>query len=467
MIRERLPAFLRTTTFRLTVLSAALFAASAAFIVYYVYSATARALASQTDRAIMAEIDEFKAKFRAGGPNRLNQEVIRRRFTNEGALYLLTYGAGRQISGNLNALPEGLEPDGDAARFEYGRESADGEEIEYRRARGVLVELSGGYQLLVGRDVHEDELVVGRVARSAWTAAGLIIVLGLLTGAVVSRRFASRLEGLNAVARDVRAGDLKRRATRDGSGDELDALSQNLNEMLDRIERLMLAMRHAGDSVAHDLRSPLTRMRARLETALLSATGETEETLRSALADAEELLATFNAVLRVARLESGEQRGEFVVLDPGLLVADLAELYEPVCEEAGLDFVTEIAEGLRVRADRSLVSQAVANLLDNAVKYTLEGGAVALRVRQRSTGRVEISVTDTGPGIPEADRARVVQRFVRLEASRSAPGSGLGLSLVQAVADMHGARFELDDGPGSTSGEGAGLRAAVVFPKPE
>jgi signal transduction histidine kinase len=222
-------------------------------------------------------------------------------------------------------------------------------------------------------------------------------------------------------------------------------------------------MRYAGDSVAHDLRSPLTRLRSRLEDTLRSSDSDAHESVRQALEDADELLATFNAVLRLSRLESGEQRTEHVRLDPAPLVHDLAELYEPVCEDAGLAFTADVAAGLRIRADGSLVSQAVANLLDNAVKYTPSGGAVALALRRRDGDQVEISVTDTGPGVPAHERERVVQRFVRLEASRSKPGSGLGLSLVQAVADLHGATFELRDAP--PDGDSPGLAASIIFPK--
>jgi signal transduction histidine kinase len=329
----------------------------------------------------------------------------------------------------------------------------------------VLRSFPGGYRLLVGRDVTEDERVVDRVAREAWTATFLIVILGVITGAFMSWRFSLRLEALNAVARDVMGGDFERRAPRNFSGDELDSLAGNLNEMLDRIERLMASMRYAGDSVAHDLRSPLTRLKSRLEDTLRTAGAESRQSITEALEDADQLLATFNAVLRLSRLEAGEQRTEHVKLDPAPLIHDLAELYEPVCEDAGLSFTADIASGLTIRADRSLVSQAVANLLDNAVKYTPSGGAITLAVRRRPADQVEISVADTGPGIPKHERERVRLRFVRLEESRSAPGSGLGLSLVQAIADLHGAALELADAPGRAPDQSPGLMASIVFPK--
>lgn len=458
-------AYLRTTTFRLTLLSAALFASAAGLIVFYVYGATANTLSIQTNRALVAEIDDLTGAFRAGGPNALNREIVRRRLSGEEFLYLFAYENGRGISGNLNSLPEDLTVDGEPSRFAYSRDASSGEGMEERRARGVIRSFPGGYRLLVGRDVSEDERVVARVAREAWTATGFIVALGLATGAFLSWRFSLRLEALNAVARDVMGGDFNRRAPRNHSGDELDSLAGNLNEMLDRIERLMTSMRYAGDSVAHDLRSPLTRLKSRLEATLRSSDDDLRESVQQALEDADGLLATFNAVLRLSRLEAGEQRTEHVRLDPAPLMLDLAELYEPVCEDAGLVFKSDIAPALSIRADRSLVSQAVANLLDNAVKYTPEGGSVSLTVRAPDPDRVEICVTDTGPGVPASERDRVKMRFVRLEASRSAPGSGLGLSLVQAVADLHGAVFELRDAPNRPPGESPGLAAAIVFPR--
>lgn len=232
----------------------------------------------------------------------------------------------------------------------------------------------------------------------------------------------------------------------------------------------MHRMRSAGDSIAHDLRLPLTRMRGRLEAALVEA-GDLEAreaALAQAVADVDELLKTFNAVMSLSRLQTGERRQAFEMLDLSALVADVAELYEPVCEEQGMEFACDCPPGLKLLGDRELIAQAVANLLDNAVKYTPEAGAVVLRGRKTRDGRVEISVTDTGPGIPVDERTRVLERFVRLEKSRSLPGVGLGLSLVQAIAEVHGAELVLDDGPGvAEGGHGPGLRIALCFPKPK
>lgn len=230
----------------------------------------------------------------------------------------------------------------------------------------------------------------------------------------------------------------------------------------------MAGHRHAGDAIAHDLRSPLTRLRARLEVAYLdveAGKGNAEEALAQALDDTDGVLKTFGAVLAIARLQAAGQAPNPTNIDPAVLGADIAELYEPLCEDKGIDFKAELVPDLTIRGNQEFLAQALANILDNAVKYTPPGGAIMLRVRRRSSGEVEFSVTDTGPGVPEEDRERVVERFVRLENSRNEPGAGLGLSLVGAVAEAHGGRLELAEGPGKVGEIGPGLRVALILPR--
>jgi signal transduction histidine kinase len=330
--------------------------------------------------------------------------------------------------------------------------------------------------LFVGRDI-ETIMRTGERMRSAMTTSSFIaLFLGILSSIFVARRFARRVDILNKLATDVQAGHLDRRAPRTYSEDEMDRLAEHLNGMLDHIDRLMQAMRYAGDSVAHDLRTPLTRLRTRLETAAVEAgDSPTGDVLYAAAGDADELLSTFDSVLRIARLEAGERRELLKPLDPKPILDDLAELYEPACEDAGLSFTYDIESGLTIMADRGLLSQAVSNLVENAIKYAGGGGGtrIHLSAQKGQRGRVRIFVADDGPGIPVFDRERVRERFVRLDKSRTLPGSGLGLALVDAIADLHQADLILDDGLGSDAvlaghddHDGRpGLKVELLFPR--
>lgn len=465
---RRLPAFLNTTAFRVTMLSAALLALSSLVILTFVYFASVGASLRRTDATVEEEIAVIENRVRNGGIDAVNRYILQRSVGGSDFLYLLVHPTGRRVSGNLSGLPDEEADEEGRLQFAYRRPPAGEEESEKdeRLARGRLAPLPGGYAVFVGLDVEDEDRLVGGLLRAVLAASALALALGMASGIFISRRFARRLDAINNVARQVRSGDLKQRTPRTMTGDELDELSANFNGMLDRIEELMHRMKNVGDSIAHDLRSPLTRMRNRLDEALRDESTDREATVAQAISDADELLRVFNAILSISRLESGDRRQMLEPIDPHAIAEDLAELYDPVCEDAGISFSAEIAEGCRIAGERDLVSQAIANLLDNAVKYTPEGGAIALRLRCRANGEVEFSVTDTGPGIPGADRIRVIQRFVRLDNSRSKPGSGLGLSLVKAIAEYHGARLELDDGPG-TGPHGPGLRAALVFPAPK
>jgi signal transduction histidine kinase len=267
-----------------------------------------------------------------------------------------------------------------------------------------------------------------------------------------------RIEAINRTSRDIIAGDLTRRIPVSGSSDELDRLAGNLNTMLDQIEGLMTGMRQVTDNIAHDLRSPLTRIRTRLELALMER--PSVEAYRAAmeqvLDSTTELIATFNALLSIAQVEAGALRESMAEIDLAAVAEDVAELYAPVAEDAQLRLRIEAAGGTLIRGNRHLLSQALANLIDNAIKHTPAGGTISVRVA-RADGSAELVVEDTGPGIPESDRTRVLDRFVRLEASRHAPGSGLGLSLVRAVAQLHHGTLTLEDNR-------PGLRVRLVFP---
>jgi signal transduction histidine kinase len=278
----------------------------------------------------------------------------------------------------------------------------------------------------------------------------LTLLLGLVGGFVISRGMLSRVDAINRTTSRIMAGELGERIALSGSRDEFDQLAANLNAMLDQIERLLQGMRQVTDNIAHDLRTPLNRLRSRIEVALMSELdrAESRAVLEQTLVDAEAMIGTFNALLEIARAEAGSDRTGFRPVDLTRLCKDLAELYEPFADEKSVTFEHNCPADAWVRANGHLLAQAVANLLDNAIKYTPAGGRVRLAV-ERASRRLAITVIDTGPGVPAPERGRVLERFVRLDATRSTPGNGLGLSLVAAVAKLHGAELVLgDNGPG-------------------
>jgi signal transduction histidine kinase len=464
----RLPRIFRTTPFRLTLLFLALFAAAAFAFLAYIYVATAGEATRRTDREITREMRSLAAAYDRAGLDALNQSLIERAASERPFLYLLMTPSGARISGSIAASPV-EDFTGTPAWTSFSVTEADAQGWPTKRpARGLQERMRGGEILFVGADVGEDEAYVLKIVRALWGAGALVVVLGLAGGVLVSRNVSRSMAGLTAVVEAVRNGDLGARAPVRGARDEFDELAAGLNEMLDRLERSMAQHRHAGDAIAHDLRSPLTRLRARLEAALLeveAGKSDPTEALAQALNDTDGVLKTFGAVLAIARLQAAGAAPSQAPFDPSGLARDIAELYEPLCEDKGVEFRAELTPDLTVRGNREFLAQALANILDNAVKYTPEDGAIMLRVRRRSSGEVEFSVTDTGPGVPEADRARVVERFVRLENSRNEPGAGLGLSLVAAVAEAHGGRLDLDEGPGKVGEMGPGLRVALILPR--
>src|SRR5579871_6458169 len=447
----RLPALFRTTPFLLTLLFLALFAASAAAFLGYVYLSTAGEVTRIVDRDLSQETRTLQRLYAKGGDPALLQRFAASSAADGPFLYRLQDRAGRILGGTLK---------GSAVR-QAGTTGPVWMRLDSWPA-------AGGEGLVVAADVSFAESFVQRVTRAMWGAGALVILLGLAGGLLVSRNVNRSLARLNSVISAVRGGNLSARVVLAETRDEFGELAGGLNDMLARLETSIAGLRHAGDAIAHDLRSPLTRLRARLELALLdveAGRGDPKAALAQALDDADALLATFSTVLAIARLQAAGATPKQASFEPSQLAGEIAELYEPACEEHGLDFKAELSPGLSVRGDREFIAQALANLLDNAVKYTPRGGAVMLRSRRRSSGEVEFSITDTGPGVSDADRHRIVERFVRLENSRNKPGAGLGLSLVAAVAEAHGGRLELDEGPGAVAGSGPGLRVALVLPR--
>lgn len=467
----KLPSLLRRTPFRLTLLFLALFAAAASAILAWVYFASASEARTKAERDVRGEMQVLTGIYEARGLDALNRAVIDRTLRDNAFVYRLEPADGGWFAGSLTLFPiETLGEDQQWITFPFTETDEEGR-VRRPEVRGVQTRLAGGGMLFVGQSLSDTEAYLARLTQALWTAMGIVLLLGLAGGVLVSRNLERAMGRLNKVVTAVQEGDLKARAVVRNSGDELDELGAGLNTMLERLEGSMSSIRHAGDAIAHDLRSPLTRMRARLEVALMDAEAgriDGVNAVQLALDEADNLLKTFNTVLAIARLQAAAGRTpDPKVFDAADLAADMAELYEPASEDKGLEFSAEIERGLMIEGNQPFLAQALANIIDNAIKYTPAGGAVMLRARRRSSGEIEYSVTDTGPGVPEADRERVIERFVRLDNSRTEAGSGLGLALVGAVMEAHGGRILLDEGPGEYGGFGPGLRVALVLPAAE
>lgn len=462
-MRFSLPALMRTTTFRLAVVHAVMFAVFTLGLLVYIYHSTAGYLRSESIRELDAEVQALGAAFRSGGMARLNQTVIERSSVPGPFFYVLQDSEGQKISGDFEYIPDDVPAPNVSVEtyFDYQLLDRNGM-LETRQANGMIIGLQNGAALMVAYDLGTRTAIVSRIVDTIWTALPIGLGLSLIGGIIISRWAARRAEELSRTTLGVMSGDLSRRAPVVGSGDEFDRLSEHLNAMLDRLEHLMGMTRHAGDAIAHDLRSPLTRLRNQLEADL--ARGDEADrtaTVEKAIDEVDAVLRTFNSILSLSRIQAGNT-SRFETINITELLEELADLYDPAAEASGLSFSSEISPDLELSGDRSLIAQAVTNLLDNAIKYTPEAGALTLRGRLTREGELEVSVTDTGPGIPAADRERAVQRFVRLEASRTQAGNGLGLAMVAAIASLHAGELVLGDGPGSS--DMPGLRAALVFP---
>jgi signal transduction histidine kinase len=451
-------SLLQTQAFRIVLVYVLLFAFSVTALLAFIYWNTRRTLDTQTDQIIEAEITGLQEEYRHFGLPGL-VEAVRSRTLHQGqSLYVLSDGSHHYLAGNLNSWPQLSDSPGEMVEFDFDR-PVDGK-LEGRRARGRVYALPGDFLLLVAQDVHDRYLTERMFTTTLpWTVL-LILLLGTAGGALIGRNMLRRLDAINRTSGEIIAGDLSRRVPLVGSGDEFDVLSENLNRMLDRIERLMKGLREVTDSVAHDLRTPLNRLRNRLEesAARLSAQGAQASEIERAIAETDQLIGTFNALLLIAETDAGTTRAAMSALDLGEVAADVVELYEPLAEEKKVALSLMPGPSVVVEGNRSLIAQALANLVDNAIKYTPAGGRVRIRAAVTGDG-VDLSVADSGPGIPEADRPRVTERFVRLEASRNSPGTGLGLSLVAAVAHFHNAELVLEDNVPT------GLKAVLRFPR--
>ena len=454
---SNLRRLVRTHAVRLAALYFLVFAISVLGVLLFVYWTSADFVERQTEATLDAEITGLAEQYAQRGLSGLVQIVAARSAGDRGdaMLYLVTGPDGRPLAGNIAGWPAGVPAR--TGWLSFTVEARVKGHTEIHPARGSLIIIPGGYRLLVGRDISDAAAFRDRV-KSTLLWSGLVALgVGLMGGAAMSRNLLRRVELVNRTSERVMAGNLSDRVPLGGTGDEFDQLAANLNRMLDQIERLMTAMREVTDDVAHDLKTPLARLRARLELALIGSQDAAAqgEAIRAAIEEADRLLATFNALLGIAAAEAGAGHDQTGPLDLSEVARSAVEFYDPVAEENGFALSLAVEPGVRIRGDRHLLSQTLANLLDNALKYA-GGGDLQIRVF-RDGPRAVLEVADRGPGIPEADRESVFDRFVRLEPSRSTPGNGLGLSLVRAVARRHhGAVALADNRPG--------LRVRLEFP---
>ncbi|WP_457091850.1 HAMP domain-containing sensor histidine kinase [Microvirga sp. P5_D2] len=450
----------RTTAFKLSFAYLLVFTLFAFVTLGYVAWSAQRLLTDQFVSTIEAEIAGLSEQYRNGGLRRLVNIVERRSRAPGASLYLVTTTSGERVAGNIGALPPGVIDR--VGQFETLYNRTDETDTRPSVALVRVYMLPGGFRLLVGRDVEERIRLREIIHRAFGYSLLFIGVLAVLGSWFIARRVLKRVDDMTEITRDIMAGDLGGRLKIAGTGDELDRLAQNLNAMLDRIGELMRGMREVSDNIAHDLKTPLTRLRNKADEALRTAKtpDELKAALEATIEESDNLIRIFNALLMIARMEAGNAREALADFDAAEAVRDVAELYEALAEEAGVSLEVSIESGLPVHGNRELLGQAMANLLDNALKYGVitDGRAPTITVAAKRVGEeVRICVADRGPGIPEEERSHVLERFVRLETARSRPGFGLGLSLAAAVAGLHGGQLVLEDND-------PGLRVVLALP---
>lgn len=469
-----LPAVLRTTAARLTAMFMVLFALCAGVLVFYMSTLSVSMLTAQTQETIAEEMQSLARAYQRGSLPALVRFVETRSRQPGANLYLLADVNGRILSGNVDSIEPGvLEADGWTPRpFAYRRYGDRGSAVSPPPVEGAEIQATGHQAvalvlrlpnqmiLLVGRDLGEPQIVRDIVNRSLILAFGMMGIGAAVIWFFVGRRALRRIDTVSEASRRIMGGDLTGRLPVNGSGDEFDRLSENLNVMLARIARLNDGLKQVSDNIAHDLKTPLTRLRNRAEAALAGDLEEKDyrEALEATISESDQLIRTFNAILMISRLEAGYSSEQTVPVDLARTVADVVELYEPVAEELGVLIEASVQGDATITANRELVAQALSNIVDNAIKYSAGSGEAprVLVSLRRSDDGVAVEVADNGPGIPEDDHDRATERFVRLERSRSQPGSGLGLSLAKAVMEFHRGRLEL-------SGRNPGLSVKMIF----
>jgi signal transduction histidine kinase len=450
--------WLRSSSFRLALIYMTLFGGSVLLLLTFIYWSTARYMAQQADATIEAGIAGLAERYRTSGLSGLTNTISERVSRKPGgySIYLLADEDFRPLVGNISRWPPGRATQ--EGWLDFRLEGEGWPAGENHRARARAFQLRGGFHLLVGRDLHELQRTEQLIVRTLVWGLAITLVLGLIGGSMMTRSLVRRIEAVNQTSREIMSGDLSRRIPMNHSGDDFDELAGNLNAMLDRITSLMEEVRRISDNIAHDLKTPLSRLKYSLE---LLGTSHAEDPqsrrvlIEQSIAEADGLLSTFNALLRIARIESGERRAAFANVDLQRLLHDVVGFYAPLAEERQQNLTLNVNTVAPVRGDRDLLFQAFANLLDNAIKYTPSQGSIKVDFSEQD-GQARVSITDSGPGIPEQERDKVFRRFYRLEQSRGQPGNGLGLSLVAAVARLHDVNLWTED-------NAPGLRVEMKF----
>ncbi len=446
----RIRTLFRMTAVRLSLIYALVFGLFAVVLITYTTLNTTRLLHQQTRQTVNEEIIELSVIFRRGSMARLIRVIERRARAPGASLYLIADTSGRIIAGNVREIEPGIlgKTGWTKKPFPYeGFGQADGP-VRFAIAR--VFDLPGGLRALIGRDLGEPDRFRSIARRSLILALAGMVLLGILTWFFVGRRALKRIDSMSGSTKRILAGDLQERLPLSGSGDEFDRMSENLNQLLGRISKLDVGLKQVSDNIAHDLKTPLTRLRNKAEQTLSAdpAKNDYRQAMEDIIAESDTLIKTFNALLMIARVEAGSRAGGFSEFNLSNIIQDVHELYEPLAEEAGVEFELSATGSVDINGNRELIGQAIANLVDNAIKYSVEGDEKPHRVSLKIShedGQLHVVVTDNGLGIPLEDQERVKDRFVRLDKSRSKPGTGLGLSLVDAVARLHDGTLTLRD----------------------
>lgn len=454
---------MRTTAVRLSALYILLFGLVAVGLSIYMTSLAISMLTDQTEQTLNEEVGNIEHAYQHGGIPLLVRTIDRRSRQPGAFLYLVADPQGRFLAGNVAGIAPGMLAGHGLLRnsFVYSRFGDSGEKVEHR-AIATVMDLPNGMKLLVGRDIGEPEKFITIIRKALMIALTAMAVGALLIWFFIGRRALRRIDQVTAASRRLMEGDLTGRLPVSGSGDEFDRLSANLNVMLERIEELNNGLRQVSDNIAHDLKTPLTRLRNHADEALSRRNKDANyrQALEAVIAESDQLIRTFNAILMISRIEASSSVEHLEKLDARPIVDEVGELYGPVAEEAGIQFVMGKTFDVDLLLNRELLAQALINLIDNAIKYGTganKSPKISLYMEENGA-HVEIIVSDNGTGIAPDERERVTKRFVRLEESRTKPGFGIGLSLAKAVMKLHGGELILDDAK-------PGLRAKLSFPK--